>query len=63
MPNVPVMLGITAKELQEIIDGTNFEITFDIGHANTSNQIEEMIDTFKERIGNIHIHDNDGTRD
>ncbi len=35
MPNIPVMLGITAQELGEIIDGTDLEVTFDIGHANT----------------------------
>ena len=63
MPNVPVMLGSAATELAEIIDGTDLEITFDIGHANTMCQINEMISVFKDRIANIHIHDNHGARD
>lgn len=63
MPNLPFMLGRTAQELSEIIDGTELGVCFDIGHANTMGEIENMVDTFKERIINIHIHDNMGDRD
>ena len=63
MPNVPVMLGTTAAELADIVDGTDLGITFDIGHANTMSQIDEMVETFGDRIANVHIHDNDGDRD
>ena len=63
MPCFKFMLGAQAKELAEIVDGTNMKICFDIGHANTVNQIDEMIDTFGDRIKNIHIHDNNGNND
>lgn len=63
MPDVPVMLGTTADELGRIVDGTDLGITFDIGHAHTMCQIDEMIDTFGDRIRHIHIHDNNGCKD
>ncbi|MDR0334368.1 MAG: sugar phosphate isomerase/epimerase [Methanomassiliicoccaceae archaeon] len=63
MPSFRFMIGSKAKELAEIIDGTNIGVCFDIGHAHTVNQIDEMIDTFGDRIKNIHIHDNTGLND
>ena len=63
MPNFPIMLGITADELNTIVDGTDLGICFDIGHANTSGQMDAMIDTFGDRISNVHIHDNMGKND
>ena len=63
MPNVPVMLGNTAEELGRIVDGTGLGITFDIGHANTTGQIDAMVDRFGDRIEHVHIHDNLGDRD
>ena len=38
-------------------------MTFDIGHANTAGQVESMVETFGDRIANIHIHDNHGQKD
>ena len=63
MPDFGFMLGIRAEELDAIVDGTELGITFDIGHANTACQIDAMIDTFGDRIANIHIHDNHGKDD
>jgi len=63
MPNVPMLLGITVGELESIVDGTDLKVTFDIGHSNTTGTVDAMIDTFGDRIGNIHIHDNHGKRD
>ncbi len=63
MPNPPFFLGRTASQLAEIVDGTDLGICFDIGHANTMGEIDAMIDTFGDRIVNVHIHDNDGDRD
>lgn len=63
MPNFPVMLGIEAKELGRIVDGTSLSICFDIGHANTFGQIDDMVSLFGDRIRNVHIHDNLGERD
>ncbi len=64
--NMPMMyfyLGRKASDLQDIVDGTDLNICFDIGHANTSGQIDAMIDTFGDRIANVHIHDNNGKQD
>lgn len=63
MPNFPIMMGQTAEELGELIDGTDLKICFDIGHANTTCQTDEFIEMFKDSIVNIHIHDNNGDRD
>ena len=63
MPEAPFFLGRTAEALADIIDGTDLSVCFDIGHANTTGQIDRMIDLFQDRIANIHIHDNCGDRD
>ena len=63
MPDIYFFLGRTAAELDEIVGDTDLGICFDIGHANTTGQIDEMIETFGKRIKNIHIHDNNGKRD
>ena len=63
MPNVQMMLGNTAEELHRIVDGTDLGITFDIGHAHTTSQIDAMVDVFGDRIEHVHIHDNNGDRD
>lgn len=63
MPNFPPMLGKTAEDLNELVDGTNLGICFDVGHANTTGQMELMISTFKDRIVNVHLHDNSGKKD
>lgn len=63
MPNFQVMLGISAEELDRIVGPTDLGICFDIGHANTSGQIDAMVDTFSDRIVNVHIHDNLGVKD
>ena len=63
MPSPPFFLGRTASQLAEIVEGTDLGVTFDIGHANTTGQIDAVIDLLGDRFVNIHIHDNDGTRD
>lgn len=63
MPAFPFMLGRTAEEFGEIIDGTNLSVCFDIGHANTTDSIVSIIERFKDRFANIHIHDNRGEHD
>jgi sugar phosphate isomerase/epimerase len=63
MPALYIMMGQTPEELSELIDGTDLAVCFDIGHANTRGKIDEFIDTFGERIANIHIHDNMGKND
>jgi len=63
MPSFAVMMGQTPEELLDLIEGTELKICFDIGHANTMGKIDECIDSFGERIVNIHIHDNHGKHD
>lgn len=63
MPSFPMMLGRTADEMAELLDGTDMKVCFDIGHANTTGQIDEIIDRLGDRIIHMHVHDNDGTSD
>lgn len=63
MPAFPFMLGRTYEELNELVDGTELKICFDIGHANTTGEIDNLINGFKDRFANIHIHDNNGDMD
>lgn len=63
MPGFPFFLGKTAGSLAEIVDGTDLGICFDIGHAHTMGQVDAMVETFGDRIVNVHIHDNHGQKD
>ena len=63
MPSFPFMLGHTAEEMNELIGSTNLGFCLDIGHGNTTGQTDELIKTFRDRLVNIHIHDNHGEMD
>lgn len=63
MPKMYFFLCSKASDLENILEGTDLSVCFDIGHANTAGQIDAMIDTFGDRIANIHIHDNNGDQD
>jgi len=63
MPSFPFMLGHTAEEMNDLIGMTNLGFCLDIGHANTTSQIDELIKTFRDRLVNVHIHDNNGEMD
>ena len=63
MPAFPFMLGRTAEDLKELIGETNLGFCLDIGHANTTDQINELIKEFRDRLINVHIHDNHGEHD
>ena len=63
MPGFKFFLGHTAEEMQQLLEGTELPVCLDIGHANTTGQLDAMIDAFDGRIMNIHIHDNDGKQD
>ncbi len=63
MPGFRFFLGQTADQMSELLEGTNLPICLDIGHANTTGQLNEIIDTLGNRIMNVHIHDNDGKQD
>ena len=63
MPSFPFMLGHTAEEMNELIGSTNLGFCLDIGHGNTTGQTDKLIKTFRDRLVNIHIHDNHGEMD
>jgi sugar phosphate isomerase/epimerase len=52
----------TAAELLEVVDSAGLGICFDMGHANTSRQIDEFL-KIAERFENVHLHNNEGTWD
>ena len=55
--------------LTEIIDSVgrdNFKICLDVGHANCMTKdvpVEEWVSLMGERIGHLHLHNNDGSAD
>ncbi|MCQ2056105.1 MAG: sugar phosphate isomerase/epimerase [archaeon] len=63
MSSFPFFLGQTSEEIIDLLDGTNLAFCLDIGHANTTNQTESLITDLKDRLVNIHIHDNNGEKD
>ncbi len=62
MPNMKACICQTAGEMAEMLEGLDMGMCFDIGHANTTGQTEELM-ALAPRFLNIHVHDNDGTGD
>lgn len=62
MPNMTITLCRSAEQLLQIIADTNIKICFDVGHANTTNQIDKFL-SYADLFANVHLHDNDGTGD
>ncbi len=63
--NLPANVNATctqAAELLEAIEGSGLGICFDMGHANTAKQIDEML-RLVDRFKNVHLHNNDGQWD
>lgn len=59
------LVGKTYREMEQLIRGVdrgNLGITFDIGHANITGNIEDYLDR-KEYIVQVHAHDNFGYTD
>jgi len=53
------------RPLFDAIDSPHVRFCFDTGHANTfgSAPYQEWMEVLGDRLGEIHIHDNDGTTD
>lgn len=51
------------SEMEQLLDGTELGVTMDFGHANTSGFAIGDFKPLRDRIVNVHIHDNDGTGD
>ncbi|MCE5295666.1 MAG: sugar phosphate isomerase/epimerase [Euryarchaeota archaeon] len=62
MPDMPISMITTPEEMASSIEGTEIKICLDLGHANTTGNIESYLE-LKELIANIHIHDNNGKYD
>jgi len=66
MPNPFPFLMKTASDFEKFYSDFRCEapdIAFDIGHANTSNQVIEFLDRWGHKIAHIHAHDNYGRSD
>ncbi|MBU4032865.1 MAG: sugar phosphate isomerase/epimerase [Candidatus Thermoplasmatota archaeon] len=62
LENMPAMYATilhTAKEMEEMLEGLEMGMCFDIGHANISHQIDDLL-AMEKRFINMHVHDNVG---
>jgi sugar phosphate isomerase/epimerase len=62
MPKMWISLCAHSQEMRECIEGTDLKICFDVGHANITGDIEGFFE-MKDRIANLHVHDNHGDVD
>lgn len=63
--NLPANVNATctqAQELMSVIEGTTASICFDMGHANTAGEIDNMLKHVR-RFRNVHLHNNEGQWD
>lgn len=63
--NMPANINATctkASELLEAVEDTGLRLCFDMGHANTSGEIDAMLGLV-DRFGNVHLHNNEGQWD
>ena len=63
--NLPANINATcttASELVEAVEGTGLGLCFDMGHANTANQLDQML-ALVHRFKNVHLHNNEGQWD
>lgn len=62
MPDMSVAICKKPDEVIQVLTGTNAGVCFDVGHANTNQNIDEFFE-IKHLFINVHLHDNDGKRD
>jgi len=63
MPNMGMMMmGRSPGELLPLLEGLDLGICLDIGHAHTAGTIDDFL-RLKDRVINVHIHDNLGDHD
>lgn len=63
--NLPANINATctkAHELAEVLDGTTASMCFDMGHANTAGEIDNML-KHASKFRNVHLHNNEGQWD
>ena len=62
MPTMRYCICQTMAEMAEMLEGLELGMCLDVGHANTSDQMDEMM-LLKEKFINVHLHDNMGEKD
>jgi len=65
LENLPANINATctsAQDLLYVLEGTSASVCFDVGHANTSGEVDAML-RHVARFRNVHVHNNDGTWD
>lgn len=62
MPLTSITVGHRPVEMEEMTEGLEIKWCFDVGHANTTDTIDDFLDHVG-RFANIHIHDNMGEKD
>lgn len=65
LENLPANINATctkADELMSVLDGTTAGICFDMGHANTAGELDNML-RHVARFRNVHLHNNEGQWD
>jgi sugar phosphate isomerase/epimerase len=62
MPAMPISMVTDPKGLLDLLEGTELGICFDIGHANTTHNIDDYL-ALTTRFHNVHFHDNQGQYD
>ncbi|MDQ1371718.1 MAG: hypothetical protein QG582_633 [Candidatus Thermoplasmatota archaeon] len=63
--NLPANINATctkAHELASVLEGTSAWMCFDLGHANTAGEIDNMLGHVS-RFRNVHLHNNEGQWD
>jgi sugar phosphate isomerase/epimerase len=64
MPGNHSFLLEKSSEFLDLIDeGLPLQMTLDVGHANTTSQLENYIRDMGTRIAHVHLHDNRGVHD
>jgi sugar phosphate isomerase/epimerase len=65
LENMPANINATCtspEELLRVLDGTELGICFDVGHANTTGNIDTFL-PLAHRFINVHLHNNGGQWD
>jgi len=63
MPKQSAIFGMDPYEIEGFIDGTSMKETLDIGHANTTDNLDKFITMILGKAHHLHIHDNHGSHD
>ncbi|MBC7121310.1 MAG: sugar phosphate isomerase/epimerase [Candidatus Methanosuratus sp.] len=67
LENMPAGTRLFFQSPQDFLraseEGLDFDLTLDVGHANTKGTLREFLALLKGRIRHLHLHDNMGSRD